>query len=150
MESGDRGMNKALSGRSPRSEDYLEAVYHLIKDKGYASTTDISSRLDVRPPTVTSMIEKLSTQGYITHQRYRGMQLTELGRKAALSVIRRHKVISELLSMIGVEDEVAYEDTEGIEHHVQLNTIQRMEGLAEFLRLNPKTLRLIRKFIDSR
>lgn len=143
-------MSKIRSEKSPRSEDYLEAAYQLIEDRGYASTTDISSRLNVKPPTVTSMIGKLAARGYITHQRYRGMQLTEVGRKAALSVIRRHKVISELLSMIGVEDEVAYEDTEGIEHHVQLNTIQRMEGLAEFFRQNPKTLRLIRKFIDSR
>jgi len=74
------------------------------------------------------------------------------GKREALvrPVIRRHEVISELLSMIGVSDDVAYEDTEGIEHHVQPTTIRRIERLAEYLRQNPESLRSIRKFIEEK
>ena len=93
----------------------MEAVYHLIHDKGYATTADISDRLQVKPPTVSSMIGKLASKGYLVHEPYRGMKLTSVGEKVARSVIRRHEIISEFLSMMGVDRDVAYEDTEGIE-----------------------------------
>jgi len=62
------------------------------------------------------------------------MRLTEVGERIARSVTRRHEIISEFLAVIGVEGDVAYEDTEGIEHHVQPITIYRIERLVEFLR----------------
>src|SRR5580698_8753055 len=61
---------------TPRLEDYLEAIYSLFEEKGYASTVDISDRLQVRPPTVTSMVQKLAKKGYLIHEPYRGMRLT--------------------------------------------------------------------------
>ncbi len=134
---------------TPRSEDYLEAVYHLIQDKGYATTSDISTVLKVKPPTVSNMIGKLAAKGYLEYERYRGMKLTESGERVAKSVIRRHRVIAEFMSMMGVDDETAFEDTEGIEHHVHPTTIQRLERLADYLRSHPETLKTIRRYIDS-
>ncbi len=142
-----RGRRKAEE--TPRAEDYLEVVYDLIREKGYAMTSDISSRLNVKPPTVSNMIGKLAARGYLKHEPYRGMKLTEHGESVARSVIRRHEVISELLSMIGVEKDTAYEDTEGIEHHVHPTTTRRIERLAEYLRSNPESLKAIRKFIEA-
>jgi len=139
-----------LRRETPRAEDYLEVVYDLIHEKGYATTSDISERLNVKPPTVSNMVGKLAAKGYLKHERYRGMNLTEHGENVARSVLRRHEVISELLSMIGVADDVAYEDTEGIEHHVQPTTIRRIERLAEYLRQNPESLKSIRKFIEEK
>jgi Mn-dependent DtxR family transcriptional regulator len=134
---------------TPRAEDYLETVYHLLEDKGYANTVDISDKLEVTPPTVSSMVGKLKSRGYLLHEPYRGMKLTESGEKIARSVIRRHKIISEFLSMIGVEGKVAYEDTEGMEHHVQPTTIYRIERLVEFLRRNPADLAEIKKYVSK-
>ena len=134
---------------TPRAEDYLETVYHLLEDKGYANTVDLSDKLRVKPPTVSNMVGKLTSRGYLLHEPYRGMQLTESGEKIARSVIRRHEIISEFLSMIGVEGSVAYEDTEGIEHHVQPTTIYRIEGLVEFLRRNPAHLAEIKKYVSK-
>ena len=133
---------------TPRAEDYLETVYHLIEDKGYANTVELSDKLKVKPPTVSSMIGKLASRGYLLHEPYRGMKLTESGEKIARSVIRRHEIISEFLSMIGVEGDIAYEDTEGIEHHVQPTTIYRIERLVEFLRRNPAHLAEIKKYVS--
>jgi DtxR family manganese transport transcriptional regulator len=130
--------------RTPRSEDYLEAVYHLVGEKGYASTVDISERLGVKPPTVSSMIEKLASKGYLDHERYRGMHLTMEGEKLARAVIRRHRAVYDFLTMIGIDPEVAYVDTEGIEHHLHQVTIQKIEKLVDFLRNNPKILTEIR------
>lgn len=133
-----------------RLEDYLEAIYNLNTEKGYVSAADISDKLGVKPPTVSSMVKNLAGKGYLEHQRYRGMRLTPSGEKVARSVIRRHQVISELISMLGVDDQTAYIDTEGIEHHVHPSTVRRFEKLAEFLRQNPETLNAIRKFVDER
>jgi Mn-dependent DtxR family transcriptional regulator len=144
-------LSKAVqTGReSPRLEDYLEAIYHLIHDKGYASTVDISDRLEVKPPTVSNMVQKLAKRGYLVHEPYRGMRLTEKGEKIAKSVISRHSIVSEFLSMIGVEDRVAYEDTEGIEHHVQPITIYKLERVVEFLKKNPNYLRALREYTEK-
>ena len=130
---------------SPRSEDYLEAVYNLIQEKGYATTSDISEKLSVKPPTVSIMVGKLASHGYLLHEPYKGMRLTETGERVARSVVKRHEIISEFLSMLGVEGKIAYEDTEGIEHHVQPMTIYRLEALVEYLREHPQHLAEIRK-----
>ena len=132
-----------------RLEDYLEVIYHLIQDKGYASTVAIAESLRVKPPTVSSMLQRLAAKDYLVHERYRGIKLTDKGARIAKSVIARHSIVSELLLMLGVEDEVAYQDTEGIEHHLQPVTIRKVEGLVDFLRKNPKLLRAIRNHIKE-
>jgi len=132
-----------------RLEDYLEAIYNLNVEKGYVSAADISEKLGVKPPTVSSMVKNLARKGYLEHEKYRGMRLTPSGEKVAKSVIKRHQVISELLSMLGIDDQTAYIDTEGIEHHVHPSTLRRFERLADYLRDNPQTLKVIRKFIEE-
>ncbi len=132
-----------------RVEDYLEAIYNLNSEKGYVSAADISDRLGVKPPTVSSMVANLAKKGDLEHERYRGMRLTPSGEKVARSVIKRHQVISELLAMLGVDDPTAYVDTEGIEHHVHPTTLRRFERLADYLRENPSALDAIRKFIEK-
>lgn len=132
-----------------RLEDYLEVIYHLIHDKGYASTVAIAEELNVKPPTVSSMLQRLAARDYLVHERYRGIRLTDKGTKVARSVIARHSIVSELLSMLGVENDIAYQDTEGIEHHTQPVTIKKIEGLVDFLRKNPRVLRAIREHITE-
>ena len=132
-----------------RLEDYLEVIYHLIHDKGYASTVDIAESLQVKPPTVSSMLQRLAAKDYLVHEPYRGMRLTEKGEKIARSVIARHNTVSEFLSMLGVNETVAYQDTEGIEHHLQPETIRRIEGLVDFLRKDPKLQSAIRAYIEE-
>jgi Mn-dependent DtxR family transcriptional regulator len=137
-----------LKNETPRLEDYLEAIYSLFEEKGYANAVDISDRLQVKPPTVTSMVQRLAKKGYLVHEPYRGMKLTESGEELAKSVISRHQVISEFLSMIGVGRRVAYQDTEGIEHHIQPVTFRKIERLVDFLRKNPDYLNAIRDYVD--
>jgi Mn-dependent DtxR family transcriptional regulator len=110
---------------------------------------DISSKLGVRPGTVSGMISSLTEKGYVQHERYRGMRLTQAGERLARSVVKRHQVISELLSMLGVDSQTAYVDTEGIEHHVHPTTLRRFERLGDYLQQNPKALKAIRKFIEE-
>ncbi len=133
-----------------RLEDYLEAIYNLNEEKGYVSAADVSERLAVKPPTVSNMVKSLADKGYLEHERYRGMRLTSSGEKIARSVIKRHRVISSLITMLGVDEQTAYVDTEGIEHHVHPTTVRRFERLGEYLRENPQTLKAIRQFIEEK
>lgn len=146
------GLSALLQSRKDvsRLEDYLEAIYNLNEEKGYVSAADISERLAVKPPTVSNMVKSLADKGYLQHQRYRGMRLTPDGEKVARSVIKRHRVISKLISMLGVDDQTAYVDTEGIEHHVHPSTLRKFERLAEYLQDNPRTLKAIREFSEER
>ena len=134
---------------TPRLEDYLEVIYHLIHDKGEASAVDIADKLQVKPPTVTSMVQKLVRGGYLLHEPYRGIRLTEKGEKVARSVISRHSVIEEFLALLGIAEGTAHQDAEGIEHYIHPVTIRKIERLVDFLRKNPGNLDTIREYIDG-
>jgi len=132
-----------------RLEDYLEAIYNLYREKGFISTLDLADKLGVKSPTVSWMVARLAEKGFVVRERYRGMTLTEQGIRAARSVVRRHEAISEFLEMLGIDKDIAYEDAEGIEHHLHPITISKIEGLVEFLKGNTKYLQAMREGIDD-
>ena len=134
---------------TPRLEDYLEAILNLVSAKGDASTVDLANHLGVKPPTVSGMLQRLDERGYLLYEPYRGIRLTTRGEKVARSVIERHQAVSQLLDLLGVEEKIAYEDTEGIEHHVHPATIHKVERLVDFLHDHPEELRLIRDYIEK-
>jgi Mn-dependent DtxR family transcriptional regulator len=69
--------------RTDRMEDYLEVIYELIKQKGYATMVDISNYLNVSSPSVTKMMQRLDESGYLDYEKYRGIRLTDDGIKIA-------------------------------------------------------------------
>ena len=74
-------------------QDYAKAIYTLESRDGAASTTDLATLLEVRPASVSGMLRKLSALGLVEHERYRGVRLTERGRRVALEVIRHHRLV---------------------------------------------------------
>jgi DtxR family transcriptional regulator, manganese transport regulator len=122
-----------------RMEDYLEVIYELIKQKSYATPTDISESLNVSSPSVTKMVQRLYEQGYLNYEKYRGISLTQQGTSVAINIHNRHSLLTEFLIMIGVDKDIANMDAEGIEHHVHPETLKKLE---EFVRVvkkkNPK------------
>ena len=120
-----------------RVEDYLEVVYDLIQTKGYARAVDIADRLNVKTPSVTSMIQKLDGMGLVAYERYRGLTLTEKGEKMARFTQQKHALIVKFLLTLGVEEKTANEDAEGIEHHVHKGTLNRIEHFVNFVTDNP-------------
>lgn len=113
-------------------EDYLEVIYELIEHKGYATTVDISSYLNVSSPSVTKMLQRLNESGHINYEKYRGISLTESGMAVAQNIHERHGVLADFLKMIGVDEETAARDAEGIEHYLHPETLKKLE---EFIRL---------------
>jgi len=130
-------MNAAIRSPQPpltRSvEDYLKSVFHLTSQGGFATTSDIAEMLEVAPPSVSGMMKRLSETGLIEHVPYRGVQLTPQGRRAALQMIRRHRILeSYLTSKLGFDWGDVHVEAERLEHAVSEKLIERMaEALGE-------------------
>ena len=73
-------------------EDYLKAIYALEEERGKASTSLLAERLQIKPASVTEMVKKMSNQGYVFHNPYYGLTLTDLGKKYALKIVRKHRL----------------------------------------------------------
>jgi len=113
--------------RTDRMEDYLEVIYELVQEKGYATTVDISSYLNVSSPSVTKMMQKLDETGYLKYEKYRGIKLTNEGTRIARNIRNRHGLLAEFFMIIGVDEETANNDAEGIEHHLHPETMKKLE-----------------------
>ncbi len=124
-------MHATLRDSSPpltRSvEDYLKVIYHLSNQGGFAATSDIAAMLEVASPSVSGMVKRLSETGLIEHVPYRGVQLTAQGRRAALKMIRRHRILELYLTQhLGYDWGGVHAEAERLEHAVSDELIERM------------------------
>jgi DtxR family Mn-dependent transcriptional regulator len=119
-------------------EEYLETIYKLQSKEGeVAKTSDLTRSLKVVPGTVTNTIERLEKEGYVLHEPYRGVRLTEKGRNMALQVVRRHRLSERLLTdILHVDLSKAHEVACKIEHDIADEEIM---GKIEEALGNPKT-----------
>jgi Mn-dependent DtxR family transcriptional regulator len=133
-------------------EDYLERIYKLIEEKGYARVSDIAEGLEVHPSSVTKMIQKLDKDNYLIYEKYRGLVLTNKGKKMGKRLMERHDLLESFLTTIGVQEENIYKDVEGIEHHLSWDSITCIETLVEYFRREPSRLdelRALRSELDN-
>ena len=123
-----------------RMEDYLEVISELVELKGYANTIDISRYLNVSAPSVTKMLQRLDENGYLEYEKYRGINLTAKGNAVADTIRQKHGILLEFFKMLGINHEIANQDAEGIEHHLNPHTIRQLRKFITYLRANPKIL----------
>jgi DtxR family transcriptional regulator, Mn-dependent transcriptional regulator len=108
-------------------EDYLKAIYDLERDEHPAATNDIAERLAISPASVSGMMRRLAEQGLITHEPYRGVRLTEDGRRAALRTLRRHRILEcYLTEVLGYPWDRVHDEAEQLEHTASEELIERM------------------------
>lgn len=119
--------NVRLAHESEMAEDYVELIAELIESRGEARPVDIAERLGVKPPTVTKNISRLKTAGLVRRERYRSIFLTENGQQLADECRRRHRIVVEFLKSLGIDEDTAERDAEGIEHHVSRTTLRAFE-----------------------
>lgn len=137
---------------TPSMEDYLERIYKLMDEKGYARVSDIAEGLEVHPSSVTKMIQKLDKDNYLVYEKYRGLMLTSKGKKMGKRLMDRHKLLESFLGVIGVQEENIYRDVEGIEHHLSWDSITCIEILLEYFQQDPQRLedlKHLRNQLDS-
>jgi DtxR family Mn-dependent transcriptional regulator len=119
-------------------EDYLKSIFHLTSQGGFATTSDIAAMLEIAPPSVSGMIKRLSETGLIEHVPYRGVQLTPQGRRAALQMIRRHRILEVYLTQqLGYDWGDVHEEAERLEHAVSEKLIEKMAGALGDPRYDP-------------
>ena len=105
------------------AEDYVEMIAELIENTGEARAVDLAQRFGVTAPTVNATIQRLQKDGLVNSRPYRSIFLTESGQQLAISCKKRHQIVRNFLVALGVDEETAEQDAEGVEHHVSLQTL---------------------------
>ena len=129
-----------------REEDYLEVIAELVELKGYATTLDISRFMNVSPPSVTKMLQKLDEKKYLEYEKYHGINLTNKGKQVADTIRRKHSTLLEFFEVLNVGRGIANQDTEGLEHHLNAKTIRQLKKYITFLKSNPKIIKQFHEF----
>src|SRR5207247_4764078 len=106
-------------------EDYLKALYLLRGDQRPVPTRELAQRLGISSPSVSEMVARLTAQGLVEHDRYRGQQLTKEGRKIALELVRHHRLLEMfLVEVLGYTWSEVHNEAERLEHVIS----ERMEA----------------------
>ena len=132
-----RETSSSALGSSTAVEDYLERILGLINSKGYARVVDIASALKISQASVTNMVQRLDADGLLKYEKYRGLVLTAAGERLARKITHRHRLLTDFLKLLGLDEQVIYHDVEGMEHHISPPTLRAIEALALQLRRRP-------------
>jgi len=110
------------------TEEYLEIIYKLQEKRGVATTSDLAKSLNVALGTVTNTITRLEKESFVIHEPYRGVRLTEKGRRIALRIIRKHRLSERLLTdLLNVEWEKVHEAACKLEHSITDEVAKKIE-----------------------
>lgn len=123
---------------SKKIEDYLEAIYVIIKRKGYARTTDVADCLEIKPSSVTEMFQKLDSKGFIEYRKYEGAVLTKSGYKIGEAIKGRHDALFNLLKFLQIPDDIADKDACSMEHGLDPVTVIQVKKFVNFVNNCPK------------
>ena len=119
-------------------QDYLKALYQLHGDHQPVPTRDLAQRLGISSPSVSEMVTRLSAQGLVEHDRYRGQQLTRDGRKVALELVRHHRLLEMfLVQVLGYSLDEVHDEAERLEHVISERMEQRIFDLLGRPELDP-------------
>lgn len=124
---------------SDSHQNYLKMVWKLQEWSGEpVSASQLAEALGLRRSTVSDAVKKLTTQGYFLHSPYGGVVLTDLGQRAALEMVRRHRLIEMfLVEVMGYSWQQVHDEAERLEHAVSDFMIHRMDELLGYPRRDP-------------
>jgi DtxR family Mn-dependent transcriptional regulator len=111
-------LSNTESARSPAIEDYAKAIYKLeSRTAEPVSNNALAERLGVTPGSTSGMVKRMGELGFVEHVPYRGVTLTEAGRRVALEVIRHHRLLElYLVESLGVPWDRVHAEAEVLEH----------------------------------
>lgn len=116
-------------------EDYLEAIYHIVKDKQAAKAKDIATRLDVNSSSVTGALRALSQRGMVNYAPYDLITLTPEGKKTAKDIVRRHNTLFNfLVKVLSVDEDDAEENACRMEHVISPVILERLMEFDKFVK----------------
>ena len=126
-------MNNSLT-----EENYLKALYNIANEAGEVNVAELSKSLDIKMPTVTSMMKKLANKKLVHYESYKPLRLTEKGKKEAGLIIRKHRLTEMFLvdkMKIGWED--VHDIAEQIEHIQSPVFFEKMDELLGYPKVDP-------------
>src|SRR6188768_912418 len=119
-------------------ENYIKTIYSLSLEPGEVSVSALAKKLNVKLPTVTSMVKKLSSKKLVSYAPYRGIKITEKGKKEALSIIRKHRLAELfLVKILKLGWEEVHEIAEQLEHVNSERFYNRIDELLGFPKTDP-------------
>ena len=122
-------MKKAIL-LSQSMENYLKVIFAILEKSDRATTSLIAERMGIASPSATAMIKKLAEVKLVTHEPYQGVQLTEVGRKMALEIVRHHRLLELYLSeALGVPWDQVHEEAEKLEHVISEDLENRIDDV---------------------
>jgi len=121
-------------------EDYLEAIFDLDNEKKVVRVKDIARRLDVKMPTVTSMLKTLSKRGLVHYEKYEYVELTREGSDVGREMRRRHGILYRFLTnILKIDARVADEEACKMEHTLGESTLASLTDFMAFVQECPRT-----------
>jgi DtxR family Mn-dependent transcriptional regulator len=118
---------------SETSQDYLKEIYKLQEEEGRATTSALAERVGVAPPSATAMLKKLAALGLVEHAPYRGVTLTAAGERAAIEVIRHHRLLEQYLAeSLGLSIEEVHAEADRLEHAISEELEARIDASLGF------------------
>jgi len=122
------------NGLSSSLEDYLEAIYHIVKQKQAARAKDIADRLAVNSSSVTGALQSLAAKGLVNYAPYDIITLTDDGERTAKDVIRRHEALHHFLTKaLSIESKEAEEAACKMEHDISHRILERLIQFVDFI-----------------
>jgi len=113
------------------TEDYVELIDDLISSQGEARLVEVAERLGISQPSASKTLARLQRDGFVTSEPYRSIFLTDKGKALADKSRARHDTVFRFLLAIGVCEETAKHDSEGVEHHVSDETLAAFERIID-------------------
>lgn len=119
-------------------ENYLKALFNLSNETGVVNVNELSRHLNIKMPTVTSMMKKLSAKKLVHYESYKPLKLTKEGRKQAASIIRKHRLTEMfLVDKMGFGWEQVHDIAEQIEHIQSPVFFEKMDELLGYPKFDP-------------
>ncbi len=119
-------------------ENYLKALYNLSNEKGVVNVNELSRHLNIKMPTVTSMMKKLASKNLVNYESYKPLKLTPEGEKQAADIIRKHRLTEMfLVEKMGFGWEQVHDIAEQIEHIKSPMFFEKMDELLGFPKFDP-------------
>lgn len=130
---------------TPSEEDYIEMIYRISLSEDKIKLKEISTSLNIKPPSVTKMIKKLESKNLLIYRKYDYIQLTDIGEIVGKRLFDRHNVVYSFLETIGLKEYI-HEETEKIEHTISIETLLRIDELINFFEENESLLKKFREY----
>lgn len=130
---------------TPSEEDYIEMIYRLFLQDENVKVSDISKSLNITPPSVTKMVKKLSEKELLIYKKYDYVEISDMGKIIGQQLLNRHNVVNEFLKIIGLKNDI-HEETEKIEHTINMETLIKIEEHIKFFSLNKDILERLKEY----